>query len=42
MAAKLILIAGMITRLILIDGLGLITKILICAWVVRHWNNVCI
>jgi hypothetical protein len=32
--------AGMVAKLILIDGLVLITNMFICAGVVRHWNDV--
>jgi hypothetical protein len=32
--------AGMVAKLILIDGLVLITNLFICAGVVRHWNDV--
>ncbi len=30
----------MVAKLILIDGLVLITNLFICAGVVRHWNDI--
>ena len=37
---KIKLTTGTVAKLILIDGLVLITNLFICAGVIRHWNDV--